>query len=140
MLILRQISHISDNHVPSISTTTGEWKIGSDHVARVTGYHAFDGLLQLSLRPSVLSKKFLKVDDVSPGEIVKGTVKKLTDSALFISISGSVDGVVWPTHFADIALTHPQKRFRPGSNVKCRVGAWYLSFTPKSDLMSGSLY
>jgi rRNA biogenesis protein RRP5 len=91
------------------------------HRARVTGYFALDGYLQLSLRPSVLEKKFLQVSDVTVGEVVKGTIKKLTESALFVSLSGSVDGVVWPIHFADIPLKHPQKRFKPGSHIKCRV-------------------
>jgi len=87
----------------------------------VTGYFALDGYLQLSLRPSVLEKKFLQVSDVNVGEVVKGTIKKLTESALFVSLSGNVDGVVWPIHFADIPLKHPQKRFKPGSSIKCRV-------------------
>ena len=58
---------------------------------------------------------------------MKGTVKKLTDSALFVSISGHVDGVVWPKHYADIALKHPQKRFKPGGSIKCRVRRLYIT-------------
>lgn len=116
-----QISQTSDDHVPSLSSSTGPWKVGTTHRARVTGYFMFDGLLQLSLRPSVLEQKFLQVGEVEVGELVKGTVKKLTDSAMFVSISGSVDGVVWPNHYADIPLKHPQKRFKPGASIKCRV-------------------
>ena len=87
----------------------------------MTGYYPLDGILQLSLRQSILAQKFLQVADVQVGEVIKGTVKKLTDSALFVSISGNVDGVVWPNHYADISLKHPQRRFTPGANVKCRV-------------------
>lgn len=85
-----------------------------------------DGLLQLSMRSSVLEQKFLQVGEVQVGEIMKGTVKKLTDSALFVSISGNVDGVVWPNHYADIVLKHPQKRFKPGGSLKCRVSLLYF--------------
>ena len=91
------------------------------HQARVTGYHPLDGILQLSLRPSVLSQKFLRVDDVQVGELVRGTVRRLTESALFVQINGSVDGMIWPPHYADILLKHPQKRFKAGATVKCRV-------------------
>ncbi|PCH33915.1 nucleic acid-binding protein [Wolfiporia cocos MD-104 SS10] len=115
------ISQTSDDHVPALSASSGAWKIGTVHRARVTGYFAFDGLLQLSLRPSVLEQKFIQVGEVHVGEIVRGTVKKLTDSALFVSISGSVDGAIWPNHYADIQLKHPQKRFKPGASIKCRV-------------------
>ena len=101
----------------------------------MTGYFALDGYLQLSLRPSVLEKKFLQVSDVTVGEVVKGTIKKLTESALLISLSGNVDGVVWPIHFADIPLKHPQKRFKPGGSIKCRVSE-YSSLTNKVVLIS----
>jgi rRNA biogenesis protein RRP5 len=116
-----QISQVSDDHVPTLPPSTGPWKIGTIHRARVTGHIHFDGLLQLSLRPSILNQKFLQVSDVAAGEIVKATVKKLTDTAMFVTMSGSVDGVVWPNHYADIALKHPAKRFRVGSSIKCRV-------------------
>lgn len=87
----------------------------------MTGYFPFDGLLQLSMKPSVLEQKFLQVSDVQVGEAIKGTIKKLTDSGLFVSLSGNIDGVVWPNHYADIALKHPSKRFKAGVNIKCRV-------------------
>ncbi|EIW64233.1 uncharacterized protein TRAVEDRAFT_138819 [Trametes versicolor FP-101664 SS1] len=115
------ISQVSDEHVPTLSTTSGAWKVGTVHRARVTGYFPLDGLLQLSLKPSILAQKFLQVADVQVGELIKGTVKKLTDTALFVSISGNVDGVIWPNHYADIVLKHPQKRFKPGGSIKCRV-------------------
>lgn len=116
-----QISHASDDHVPSLSANSGPWKIDSVHQARVIGFHSLDGILQLSFRPSVLNQKFLRVDDVHVGELVKGTVKKLTESSLFVSINGNVDAMIWPNHYADIMLKHPQKRFKPGSHLKCRV-------------------
>jgi rRNA biogenesis protein RRP5 len=116
-----QISHVSDDRVPSLSPSSGAWKVDTIHRARVTGYFPFDGLLQLSLRPSILEQNYLQVGDVQVGELIKGTIKKLTESGLFVSISENVDGVVWPNHYADIALKHPSKRFKPGASIKCRV-------------------
>jgi transcriptional accessory protein Tex/SPT6 len=60
---------------------------------------------------------------VQVGEILKGIIKQLTDSALFVSISGNVDGVIWPLHYADISLKHPSRKFKVGGNIKCRVRA-----------------
>ncbi|KAJ3740306.1 hypothetical protein EV360DRAFT_57996, partial [Lentinula raphanica] len=96
-------------------------KPGSLHRARVLGYYPFDGLLQLSLKPSILDRKYLQVTDVRVGEIIKGTIKRLSDSGLFVSLSENVDGVVWPNHYADILLKNPSKRFKIGATVKCRV-------------------
>ncbi|KAG5647561.1 hypothetical protein DXG03_008914 [Asterophora parasitica] len=114
------ISHVSDDHVPSLSSS-GPWKVGSLHRARVTGYFPFDGLLQLSLKPSIIEQKFLQVGDVEVGEVVKGTIKKLTETGLFVSLSGNIDGVVWPNHYADITLKQPSKRFKAGASIKCKA-------------------
>jgi rRNA biogenesis protein RRP5 len=63
----------------------------------------------------------MSVAELSIGQLLKGTIRRLTDKALFIDISGSVDGVVHPLHYADIRLKHPEKRFKVGSTVKARV-------------------
>ncbi|GAA6036062.1 hypothetical protein JCM8097_006594 [Rhodosporidiobolus ruineniae] len=114
------ISRITDDHLNTIPKS-GPWRAGTAHAARVIGYSHVDGLVQLSLQPSVLEQKFLRVQDVKVGEEVKGTVKRLADNALFVSISGNVDGVVWPLHYADIRLKHPEKKFKPGQTVKARI-------------------
>jgi len=82
-------------------------------------------LLQLSLKPSILEQKYIQVSDVEVGEVVKGTIKKLTDSALFVTLSGNIDGVVWPNHYADIQLKHPAKRFKVGASIKCKVRVFF---------------
>ncbi|KAL8286763.1 hypothetical protein RQP46_004291 [Phenoliferia psychrophenolica] len=114
------ISRITDDHLASVPKA-GPWKVGSVHRARVIGYSALDGLVQLSLQPSVLEQSFLRVSDVKVGEVIKGTIKRLTDSALFVSISGNVDGVVWPMHYADIKLKNPEKKFKVGASIKARI-------------------
>ncbi|KAF8633036.1 hypothetical protein AX15_001626 [Amanita polypyramis BW_CC] len=137
------ISHLSDNHIPSLSSS-GSWKLGSSHRARVTGYFVFDGLLQLSLKPSVLSQSYMQISDVEVGKVIRGTIKKLTESGLFVTISGHIDGVVWPNHYADIALKHPAKRFKPGASIKCRVllvdpGRGRISLTAKRSLIGSTM-
>ncbi|BGP31459.1 rRNA bioproteinsis protein rrp5 [Rhodotorula toruloides] len=114
------ISRITDDHLSTIPKA-GPWQIGTVHPARVVSLSPLDSLVQLSLQPSIISQSFLRVQDVRVGEEVKGTVKVLRDNALFVSIGGSVDGVVWPLHYADIRLKHPEKKFRPGQAVKARV-------------------
>lgn len=116
-----QISQVSDDHTPALSTTSGPWKTNTLHRARVIGHHIFDGTLQLSLRPSIFEQKFVQAGEIRVGEVLKGTIKRLTDSALFVSISGNADGVIWPNHYADIPLKHPTKRFKVGASIKCRV-------------------
>ncbi|GAA5986306.1 hypothetical protein JCM10908_003698 [Rhodotorula pacifica] len=114
------ISRITDDHLNTIPKN-GPWKVGSIHPGRVIGFSPVDNLVQLSLQPSVIEQAFLRVQDVQVGAEVKGTVKRLGDNALFVSMGGNVDGVVWPLHYADIRLKHPEKKFKPGQAVKARV-------------------
>lgn len=118
-----QISHVSDEHIPTVSASSGPWRVNTFHKARVIGHHPFDGILQLSLRSSVLEQRFLQAGQVQVGEVMKGIIKRLTDTALFVSISGNVDGVIWPVHYADIPLKHPSRKFKVGGNINCRVRA-----------------
>jgi rRNA biogenesis protein RRP5 len=131
------ISHISDERLPALSGSTGRYKTGTTHQARVMGLSPLDGILLLSLEKKVLDQVFMQVDELKIGQVLKvriveralpqllthlqGTVKRLSDKALFVDIRGAVDGVVWPAHYADIKLKQPEKRFKVGSNVKCRV-------------------
>jgi rRNA biogenesis protein RRP5 len=99
-----------------------------------------DGVIMLSFEKRVLEQRFMQVSEIKVGEVMKvrravfalirfyltrfisqGTISRFTDKAIFINVSGSVDGVVWPLHYADIQLKHPEKRFKAGNTVKCRV-------------------
>ncbi|QRV97232.1 rRNA biogenesis protein RRP5 [Ceratobasidium sp. AG-Ba] len=115
------ISQIADSLVPQLSATSGTWRVGSSHRARVIGHHALDGLVQLSLQPSVLDLVYMQVGDVSVGETLKGTVTRLTGKGLVVALSDKVTGFVGPDHYADIKLKHPERKFKEGANIKCRV-------------------
>jgi hypothetical protein len=54
-------------------------------------------------------------------DVSQGTIMNLTDRGLFVSISGNVHAVIWPNHYADIRLKHPERKFKVGKSIKCRV-------------------
>ncbi|KAG8928202.1 rRNA biogenesis protein rrp5 [Tulasnella sp. 418] len=115
------ISQVSDVHVESLPETSGQWKIGTIHRARIMSYSALDGLLQLTFRESVIDEKILRVSDLQVGVRVTGTVVELTETHLRVKLSEGVTATVFPLHYADITLKNPQKRFKPGVSVKARV-------------------
>ncbi len=120
------ISKISDSKIETLFDTTGPYKVGSIHKARIIGYNAMDGLFIVSLEPKVISQAFLRMEDVRVGEVVKGTVGKLLVNehgvnGLIVSISEGVSGLVPESHFADVHLQHPEKRFKEGGLVTARV-------------------
>jgi rRNA biogenesis protein RRP5 len=70
------------------------------------------------MEQSVLDQKFLRVDDIQVGSIVEGTVQKLTDNGVVINLTGHITALAPRLHLADVKLTHPEKKFKPGSKVK----------------------
>lgn len=48
-------------------------------------------------------------------------MQRLSDNALFVNIQGNVAGIVWPLHYSDLRLKHPERKFKPGGAVKTRV-------------------
>jgi rRNA biogenesis protein RRP5 len=105
------------------------------------GYSAVDDLVQLSLQSSATESEFFQAGDLEVGQRVKvrlvsfgrsadssilicvhqGAIKRLTEKAVFIQLSNFVDGVVWPIHYSDIKLKHPEKKFKTGSLINARV-------------------
>ncbi|KAG8718425.1 rRNA biogenesis protein rrp5, partial [Ceratobasidium sp. 394] len=120
------ISQIADSIVPQLSSTSGTWRVGSTHRARVTGHHSLDGLVQLSLQPSVLELVYMRAGDVNIGETLKGTITKLKENGLLVALSDKVTGFFWPDHYADIRLKHPECKFKQGATVKCRARFFLL--------------
>lgn len=120
------VSRISDGRIESLSETTGAYKLGSVHKARVVGYNPMDGLFIMSLEAKVITQPFLYLEGVMVGQIVKGTIEKLMISAegvngLIVNISENISGLVPEVHFADVHLQYPEKKFKEGQKVTARV-------------------
>lgn len=120
------ISKLSDGKIETLSESTGAYKVGSVHKARIIGYNSLDGLFIVSMEPKVISQAFLRMEDVKIGQVVKGTVEKMLVNengvnGLIVKIAEGITGLVPEVHLADIHLQHPEKKFKEGSSVTARV-------------------
>lgn len=120
------ISKVADGKVESLSESTGPYKLGSVHKARVIGYNSMDGLFIVTLEPKVIGQPFLHLEDVKVGQVVKGTVEKLMVNehgvnGILVNIAEGITGLVPEVHLADIVLQHPERKFKEGSAVTARV-------------------
>lgn len=120
------ISTVSDQRIERLSESTGPYRVGSEHVARVTGYNAVDGFYVVSLEETILKRPFLRIEDVQVGQVVKGTIEKLirkddSVSALLVKLAPGITGLVPGIQFSDVKLSHPEKKFKEGGAVKVRV-------------------
>ncbi len=120
------ISKVSDDKIETLSETTGAYKVGSVHKARIIGYNSLDGLFIVSMEPKVISQAFLRMEDVEVGQVVKGTIEKILVNengvnGVIVKVAEGITGLVPEAHLADIHLQHPERKFKEGSSVTARV-------------------
>ena len=120
------ISQISDGRIDMITSYSGPYKVGSTHKARIMSYNPLDKLYYVSLKPSILSQTFLRVEDVTVGELVKGTVDRLILGAkgitgVLVKLSDSITCLVPEMHLSDIQLQHPERKYKEGFPVRGRI-------------------
>ncbi|KAF9579822.1 rRNA biogenesis protein rrp5, partial [Lunasporangiospora selenospora] len=120
------ISRVTDEHLLALSASEGRFREGSTHRAIVLGYDPVDGVFQLSFQKSVIEQPFLRAKDVEVGEIIKGTVAKVMDKGLAISLAKNISAFVPLVHCVDSAVTsstkkHVDEKFKVGKQIKCRV-------------------
>ena len=120
------ISKVADGKVESLSESTGPYKLGSVHKARIINYNSMDGLFIVSLEPKVINQPFLRLEDVKVGQIVNGSVEKLMVNekgvnGILVNLAEGITGLVPEMHLADILLQHPERKFKEGSAVRARV-------------------
>ena len=143
------ISRLADEHVDSASDL---FRVGSaGHAMRVVGMSECDGIVAVSLEPSVVKAGVISVSQLSPGDVVDAVVEQDAPrgKAVVLRIGGRAKGIVTPLHIGDSA-SNPTKeqaasasssarsrpRFRKGQEVRGRVlsaaqnGAVYVTLKP----------
>lgn len=74
---------------------------GEDVRVRVLGVDFLDGLINVSLRDSVLTEKYFLMSDLAIGQKFSGAVKHVTKTGLLVEVSPSVLGFVPNRHLVD---------------------------------------
>ena len=126
---LRGFAHISrlcDERIHSLSNDKGPYSVGTFHRGRVIGYNAMDGLFLLSLEPRILNLPFFSLEDLHPGQKAKAVVERLllqSDGVkgVLARLTEGITGLIPETHFADIPLRTPERKFTVGSEINVRV-------------------
>ncbi|KAI9885781.1 MAG: hypothetical protein M1823_002410 [Watsoniomyces obsoletus] len=126
ILAFVHISKVADERIESLFSSTGPYRVGSTHQARITGYNAIDGTYIATLQPSALQQPFLRLEDAKVGQVVKGKIEKLVTkndkiSCIVIQLAEGINGMALPQHYSDVVLTHPEKIFKIGMTVKTRI-------------------
>ena len=94
---------------------------GTHHRCRVIQFNLIDGVAIVSLQPSVLSQRYLRYSDISPGDLLDATVQRHGSFGMILTIHGNIRGLCPTTHLSDTTLKDPHRKLQVEKTVKCRV-------------------
>uniref|UniRef100_A0A452VGM6 Protein RRP5 homolog n=1 Tax=Ursus maritimus TaxID=29073 RepID=A0A452VGM6_URSMA len=117
-LAYARLSHLSDSKTVFNAEA---FKPGNTHKCRVIDYSQMDELALLSLRTSIIEAQYLRYHDIKPGALVEGTVLTVKSYGMLVKVGEQIRGLIPPMHLADILMKNPEKKYRIGDEVKCRV-------------------
>ncbi|XP_061888969.1 protein RRP5 homolog isoform X2 [Entelurus aequoreus] len=93
----------------------------SEHTCRIIDFSPMEQIHFASLRKSVINKTFYRYHDLHAGQDVEGTVSAMLNNGMMVQLSSHIKGLVPLSHLADIVLKNPEKKYKVGMAVKCRV-------------------
>ncbi|XP_076839425.1 protein RRP5 homolog [Brachyhypopomus gauderio] len=93
----------------------------TEHTLRITGFSSLEQMYLATLRKSIVDAKFFSYLDISVGQLIEGTIQRLEQYGMHVKISDHVKGLVPRIHLADVVLSNPEKKFKEGMRVMCRV-------------------
>ena len=64
--------------------------MGQTVKARVIGHRPMDGLVVLSLRPSVIAQHLTSHADVEPGAVMTGKVARVSEHGLVVTLTSNI--------------------------------------------------
>ncbi|TNN71202.1 Protein RRP5 [Liparis tanakae] len=117
------VAFVHRNHLKESSTLPNENRIlaMSQHTVRILDFSAMEQMHFVSLRKSVIGRRFFRYHDIEAGQVVEGTVSVLIDHGMIVHVSDHIKGMVPRTHLSDILLKNPEKKYVEGMKIKCRV-------------------
>lgn len=98
-----------------------DFKIGSNHKARILDYSVFDNLYILTFDQSKIDANFIRANDIPVGKVVNCKIEKVSSDGIVVQIEDSFIANVPAFQISDIKLVYPERKFKIGSKVKGRI-------------------
>ena len=96
--------------------------VGTRHTCRVVQFNLVDGVIIVSLQPSVLGQRYMRYSDIGVGDVLEGSVDKVGEYGMIVSVQGRIQGLCPSVHVLDARRrVAPGKRPVERATVKCRV-------------------
>ncbi|XP_068581648.1 protein RRP5 homolog isoform X2 [Cebidichthys violaceus] len=119
----KTLAFVHRNHLKEPNEPANENRVlaMTEHSCRILDFSPMDQIHFVSLRKSVIEKRFYRYQDLEAGQVVEGTVSILLDHGMVVHLSDHIRGLVPRTHLSDILLKNPEKKYVVGMKIKCRV-------------------
>lgn len=104
-----------------------DFKIGSEHKARILNYSSVDNTYIVTLNPQEVALKYLRPQDIPIGAKVECMVERITEKGINIKVENQFQGLVDPLNISDIKLNYPERKFKVGGKFKGRLLKCYTN-------------
>ena len=100
-----------------------QYRKGTLHNTRIVQFNLIDGLAIVSLQKSVLERPYMRYSNILAGDLIEGVVERVGSFGMIVSVTESIHGLCPKLHLSDIKtiIVKPEKKYKPGTKVKCRV-------------------
>lgn len=116
------LKNLNDNKFVDFSQTFGEMK---QFDARIIQSSTVDGVVDLSLKKSIVDNEYYTYDNIMPGTLVECTIESFKEKGVWVRIGNTIispiKGFLNNIHLADVILKHPDRVFSVGDVISCRV-------------------
>lgn len=136
------ISRVSDEHLEKLNVPI--YKVGSRHQFRIVDFDSFDGLLQACMKASTLKETISRIEDVKPGQTVKGLVAKIEPYGLLVQLTPHIRAICPVAQMTETQSPEALKKYSIGSKYRFRVldvepAARRITLTRKAGLVGSEI-
>lgn len=114
------LGHVHVSKLPQ-KDIKNNYAAGTLHTVRVVDFLPVERLFVLTLDPTLLKQKYLRVQDIPVGETFSGVVESVSSEGMGLRAFGAFSAFVPPKQISDIKLVYPERKYKVGSTVKARV-------------------
>ncbi|MDB5083123.1 MAG: ribosomal protein [Bacilli bacterium] len=129
---LVHISELSWSRVDDPSTVV---QVGDVIRVKVLKVDPDKGRVSLSIKEAAESPWASVREQFKEGEVVTGTVRRLTGFGAFVELTPGIEGLVHVSQVADRHVTHPKEVLEPGQQVRVKI----LEINPDAGRISLSI-
>lgn len=118
-----KVAELSDSFVKDWQS---EYEVDQLVKGKVIGIDKLRGNVQMSLKASALSENYvppMRFEDLKPGQIVTGKIRKVEDFGVFIVIDGAnrLSGLCHRSQIADRKVDNVKDLYQEGDQVKAKI-------------------